>query len=53
MFATIVTITQICIYPKKNNRVHWYTVALLVLMWTFAAVYTTLILVLCYVKIGH
>ena len=46
LFATLLTITQICIYPKKQNRVHSYTVILLVLMWTFAGVYTTLILVL-------
>lgn len=45
LFATVVTITQICIYPKKTNRVHSYTVILLVSMWTFAAVYTTMIVV--------
>lgn len=45
LFATFLTITQICIYPKKNNRVHSYTVVLLVFMWIFAGVYTTLILV--------
>ena len=53
MFATILTITQICIYPKKQNRVHSYTVILLVLMWTFAGIYTTLILVHFQLISGH
>lgn len=53
MFATLLTITQICIYPKKENRVHSYTVILLVLMWTFAGVYTTLILVNSSIITGH
>ena len=53
MFATLLTITQIFIYPKKDNRVHSYTVVLLVLMWTFAGVYTTLILVNSSIIKGH
>jgi cystinosin len=52
MFATLLTITQICIYPKKDNRVHSYTVALLVSMWIFAGVYTTLILVFFALYLG-
>lgn len=46
LFATFVTISQICIYPKKNNRVHLYTVVILVLMWAFAGTYATLTLVI-------
>ncbi len=52
LFATAVTITQICIYPKKDNRVHSYTVVLLVSMWVFAAIYSTLILVYLYLIQG-
>jgi hypothetical protein len=53
LFATFLTITQICIYPKKNNRVHSYTVIMLVLMWIFAGVYTTLILVKIFIILGN
>lgn len=45
LFATFLTISQICIYPKKENRVHLYTVILLVCMWGFAGVWATLTLV--------
>ena len=45
LFATLLTICQICIYPKKDNRVHLYTVFLLVGMWGFAGVWATLTLV--------
>lgn len=48
LFATIVTISQICIYPKKRNRVHLYTVILLVFMWGSAGAYATLTLVIKY-----
>ena len=45
LFATFVTISQICIYPKNRNRVHLYTVFLLVFMWGSAGAYATLTIV--------
>jgi cystinosin len=46
LFATFVTISQICIYPRGRNRIHSYTVALLVFMWISAGIYSTLTLVI-------
>lgn len=45
LFATLVCIAQIAIYPSGKNRIHAPTIALLLLMWTFVLVYSTLTIV--------
>jgi hypothetical protein len=45
LFATCVTVSQIFLYPKTNNKVHLPTVILLVLMWGTVAIYGTLTMV--------
>jgi cystinosin len=45
LFATCVTVSQIFIYPKTNNKVHLPTVILLTLMWGTVAIYGTLTMV--------
>lgn len=42
LFATLVTISQILIYPKKNNRIHLITLVYLIALWAFIIVYSTL-----------
>ena len=46
LFATLICVSQIMIYPKGINRVHAPTILLLVSMWTFLMVYSTLVMVL-------
>jgi cystinosin len=46
LFATLICITQISMYPGGKNKIHAPTIGLLILMWTFVLVYTTLTLVL-------
>lgn len=45
LFATFICIAQIAIYPSGKNRIHAPTIALLLLMWTFVLVYSTLTIV--------
>ena len=42
IFATLLTLTQICCFPKKNNRIHAPTVLYLAAMWVFLIVWTLL-----------
>lgn len=42
LFATLLTLTQVLIYPKKTNRIHLPTILYLLSMWTFIIVYATL-----------
>lgn len=46
LFATFITVSQICIYPRSNNKVHLPTIIMLSAMWITAAVYGTLTMVL-------
>lgn len=46
LFATLVCITQIAIYPGGKNRIHAPTIGLLLLMWTFILIYATLTIVI-------
>lgn len=45
LFATIICVSQIIIYPRGNNKVHAPTIVLLIAMWTFLMVYSTLTMV--------
>lgn len=45
LFATLVCIAQISMYPKGKNRIHAPTITLLLLMWSFIIVWATLTLV--------
>lgn len=45
LFATLICIAQIAIFPSGKNKIHWYTVSLLFLMWGFVLIYSTLTLV--------
>lgn len=45
LFATLICITQIGLYPRGKNKIHAATIAFLMLMWTFVIVYATLTLV--------
>jgi cystinosin len=42
MLATLITTTQIMIYPKKDNKIHMITLIYLVAMWVFVLIYATL-----------
>jgi hypothetical protein len=46
LFATFICISQIAIYPRGKNRIHAPTIVLLLVMWTFVIVYSTLTLVI-------
>lgn len=48
LFATLICITQIAIYPRGKNKLHTPTAAMLILMWTFVLVYATLTIVKVY-----
>ena len=45
LFATLVCVSQIWLYPKGQNQIHAPTVVMLVCMWVFLMVYATLIMV--------
>lgn len=45
LFATLICIFQIVIYPSGKNKIHLPTIGLLLLMWTFVIVYSTLTIV--------
>ncbi len=45
LFATLICITQIGIYQRGKNRIHIPTIIMLLLMWAFVLVYSTLTLV--------
>ena len=42
LFATLLTLTQVMFFPKKNNRVHAITLCYLILLWSFCIVYAIL-----------
>ena len=42
IFATLLTLTQVCCFPKKNNKIHAPTVVYIILMWVFLIVWTIL-----------
>ena len=42
IFATLLTLTQVACFPKKNNRIHLPTVLYIVAMWLFLIVWTFL-----------
>lgn len=46
LFATLVCVSQIMIYPRGQNKVHAPTIAMLVCMWGFLIVYSTLVMVI-------
>ena len=46
LFATLICVSQAFIFPHGTNRIHKPTIALLVLMWTFICIYSTLTLVI-------
>ncbi len=46
LFATLVTVTQIFIYPFKTNRVRPITILYILAMWIFVIVWSTLTMVL-------
>ena len=43
IFATLLTLTQIFCFPKKNNKIHLPTVLYIGAMWLFLIVWTLLI----------
>lgn len=45
LFATLICIFQIWIYPVGKNRIHTPTIIMLFLMWAFVLVYSTLTIV--------
>lgn len=53
LFATLICIFQISIYPKGANRLHAPTVALLFLMWAFVIVYSTLTIVQIFINLAN
>lgn len=42
LFATLLTLTQVMFFPKKNNKVHAITLCYLILLWSFCIVYAIL-----------
>ena len=44
LFATLVTVGQILVFPFKSNKIHTPTILLLVFIWGFCIVYATLTL---------
>jgi cystinosin len=42
IIATLLTLSQIMIFPKQSNKIHTPTIIYLVVMWTFLAVWTLL-----------
>jgi cystinosin len=43
IFATLLTLSQVCFFPKKNNKVHTPTIIYLIGMWTFLIVWSVLV----------
>jgi cystinosin len=43
IFATLLTLSQILFFPKKQNKVHAPTIIYLVAMWTFLIVWSVLV----------
>ena len=42
LFATLICVSQILFYPFKKNKVHGYTIVLLLVFWGFVLIYSTL-----------
>jgi hypothetical protein len=45
LFATLICCIQISMYPKGRNKIHAPTVILLLVMWSFIIVWSTLTMV--------
>lgn len=43
IFATLLTLTQVLLFPKKQNKVHTPTIIYLIAMWTFLIVWSVLV----------
>ena len=52
IFATLLTLTQILCFPKKDNKIHVPTVLYIAAMWIFLIVWTLLIDVLVILSSG-
>ena len=48
LFATLVCVSQIILYPNGKNKLHPPTIMLLIFIWSFLIIYSTLVIV----KIG-
>jgi cystinosin len=42
LFATLVTLSQVLYFPKKQNKIHAVTICYLLALWLFVIVYTIL-----------
>lgn len=42
LFATLLTLSQVIYFPKKDNKIHGITIFYLLLLWTFVIVYAIL-----------
>lgn len=47
--ATLLTLSQVIFFPKKNNKIHGVTIFYLLLLWSFVIVYA--ILTQVYIKL--
>lgn len=45
LFATLITITQVAFFKRGANKIHSYTILLLIAMWSFVIVWSALTMV--------